>query len=451
MNRRKFISTAVCLVAALTLDVLVARAAVTAVPDRADGRYRAGETVTFTVTVTDGPKTNPVLRTSGEVTWSLNNYGPKEVARGTADLAKGNPFKVAGTLDRPDFLRVQVTDGRKTVTAGAAGFDLDKIRQSHPRPADFDAYWKGEIARYRREIKPDFTLKFDPTRTTKDHDVYIVSCATFGGERVWGFLSVPKDKADAPFGLHVTVPGAGEGFTRCRHWLAKGWIRLLMNVHLFEPRATDAEQQAEVDRVHAALATRLGLKNRHTYATMYAGLDVSREAYRPHDVMLGMNALVDAVAARPDVDRSRVVYTGSSQGGGFGLYLTYLNDHIGKALIEVPAITGLFGEEDGRCPTWPRHYQQFEGAAWRKAQAVLPYFDAANFAAGIDKPIRFLVGFRDECCPPANIYAGINACPSTDKVVVGLPGVCHLWGLYPEGQKTDERFLRELVNDNRRQ
>ena len=203
-------------------------------------------------------------------------------------------------------------------------------------------------------------------------------------------------------------------------------INLVMNVHCFEPAATAVEQKRLMDGQNAALAKRFALPNPKAYCGL-AGIAESREDYWYHDVMLGINRAVDWVCARPDADLTQVTYTGSSQGGGFGLFLNYLNGHFTKAFVAVCAITGHYGYRQGRQPGWPNLIASQDGAKRKSAERNAAYFDGVNFAARIRHPIRFIVGFADTTCPPVDVYAAYNASPSKDKAIVNAIGSGHSW------------------------
>ena len=386
--------------------------------DRKDALYSAGDEAVFTVSVKgdDG-----ALLKSGTAKWSLDNFGSVKYASGSADLAKGNPFTVKGGMKEEGFLRLNVSSGTNS-RVWAVGYDVEKIRQSEPCPADFDAYWASEKARLEREVPLDPKMTVDAKLSTKEYDCHRVSFATFNGKRVYGFLSVPKDKSKAPFRVRVIVPGAGPGAITCSTTPEE--ITLMMNVHTFEPEATREAQKEHMQKQNRALSEKFGLANKNSYCAL-AGISSSREDYWYHDVMLGINRAVDWVCARPDVDLSQVTYSGSSQGGGFGLFLNYLNKHFTKAFVAVCAITGHYGFRQNRMDGWPRLIAgQPDRAAAEKNAA---YFDGVYFAARIKHPIRFIVGFADTTCPPAAVYAAYNVCPSKDKAIVHAIGCGHGW------------------------
>ena len=398
--------------AALAMGVSIAAiAGISIVPDRPSALYRAGEETVFTVTVAgdDGEALK-----SGEAVWKIDNFGEVEFAAGSADLANGNPFTVKGTMGEPGFLRLIVKSSTNSAVQ-SVGYDVEKIRQDEPCPADFDEYWAAEKARLEREVPLDARRKFVARLSGERQDVYLVSFATFGGKRVYGFLRVPR-LAAKPLPLVVQVTDAGIGAVG--PWInADDAVSLTMNVHTFEPGETAAEQRRRMEEQNAKLSKEFGFK-RTAYCGVI-GIGVSREKYHYHDVMLGINRAVDWAAALPEVDPSRVVYFGSSQGGGFGMYLNCLNSHFSRALLAVPAIAGHYGHRQKRMDGWPRLVasQPDEGSK-ANAEKYAGYFDGVNFAARIRHSVRFVVGFRDQTCPAADVYAAYNACPSKDKAII---------------------------------
>ena len=388
--------------------------------DHADALYRVGEETVFTISVKgdDG-----ALLKSGAASWKLDNFGSEKLGSGSVDLGKGNPFTVKGKMDVEGFLRLHVKAETNSVIWGV-GYDVEKIRQSEPCPADFDAYWTAEKARLEREVPLDPKMTLDESLSKPAFDCYRVNFATFGGKRVYGFLAVPKDKSKAPFRIRVSVPGAGPGVISAGTDPSE--ITLVMNVHTFEPEKTAAEQKEHMDRQNAELAEKYGLPYKKAYCAL-AGIAESREDYWYHDVMLGINRAVDWVCARPDVDLTQVTYTGSSQGGGFGLFLNYLNSHFTKAFVAVCAITGHYGYRQNRQNGWPQLISGQPAAKKAAAERNAAYFDGVNFAARVKTPIRFIVGFADMTCSPAAVYAAYNVCPSKDKAIVNAIGSGHSW------------------------
>ncbi len=385
--------------------------------NHADALYRVGEEAEIRVTYYNDDGTRAK---SGKVRWYLDNFGSKKIADGVADLAQGNPFKVRGSLDRPDFLRLWVRNGNDRRT-WSVGYNVEEIRQPVDVPADFNDYWQGEKARLEREVPLD--PKCELVKNGKDFDTYKISFATFNRRRVYGFMTVPTNKALYPARVRIRVCDAGSGCIG--PWEANaGEITAIFSVHAFEPAATADAQKALLAQQNRALGVKWNLRT-NAYNTAHAGIDGKRGDYFFHDAMLGIARAVDWVIARPEADRKRVTYFGSSQGGGFGLFVTYLNGNFTRACFAVPAITGHFGDKCARQNGWPNLLGNLPADRRALAEANAPYYDGVSFAAQLKIPVRFIVGFSDTTCPPPDVYAAYNVCPSKDKAIINGIGCTH--------------------------
>lgn len=391
--------------------------------DEPERMRRVGEETEFRIFCTD-IGTNSV---GGEVEVRLDNFGSTTLVSRRIDPSKENPVILKGSLGSPGFLRVvAINPGISATPFGlgkgngcdSVGYEAEKLRPGFSRPADFDSYWEGEQKRLRREVALDVCR--EPLSGKKGFKIWRVSFATFGGKRVWGFLSMPDDGSNGPWPLKVNVPGAGPACSEALAPTEKGVISLVMNVHSFEPGKTQKEQSA----LYAEQDKRMLAKYGVTYAT--AGIAVSREECFFHDAILGIDRAVDWAAALPEVDRSRIWYHGGSQGGGFGMYLMGLNRNFTRGIVWVCALADHGGYLSGRIPGWPRMVARSGGKEAEKtaAQNAL-YFDACHFAPRVKVPVRMTVSLADVCCPPPSVWCVYNCLRSSDKEIVPCPGVGH--------------------------
>ncbi len=377
--------------------------------------YKCGETANFHVKVTQKEGGVP---TNGVLTAVLDNFGPKEVAKAKWDLAKTNEFDIAGTLAEPGFLRLTV-DGR----VWSVGFEPEKIAKGSPSPEDFDAFWSEAKAKFDREVPLDARVEPVDSRTTDAFSFYRVSFATYG-RRVYGLLSIPRDKAKAPYPVTIEVNAAGFGDwtnnmngspdTICARFSVYDW-----------PMDWEWKKngtKAKYDEMNKVLSARYSCSR---YCT--AGIAVSREEYYYYPVILGIDRAVNWVATSFPVDAGRIRYQGTSQGGGFGFYLCGLNKRFTKAVFYVPAITDTMGYLKGRQSGWPRIIEANSANPEQKAGAEqnAPYFDGANFASRITCPVRVAVGFSDTTCAPCAVYAAYNEIKSSDKEIRHGFGMTH--------------------------
>ena len=384
---------------------------------RGRSRWRpTGEKAVFTVTAVDDAG---VPLTNGMVSVFLDNFGSRVLLERRVDLSKENPFKLEGTLAKPGFLRARLSGGGCEGRVFGVGFSPEGIRPGAPDPADFDEFWANAVKRLDETVPVDARMELVPEKSKGACNYYRVSFATYGGRRVWGWLSEPKDLS-RKYPVRLSVPGAGIGAVGTGS--APGAICLTMNVHSYQqPETTQEERKARYDAQDAQYAKPNGVAR-----YCQAGIHKSREDYFYYASILGINRAFNWLAARPECDLTSFTYSGTSQGGGFGLYLCGLNKHITKGCIFVPAITDLLGSDvDGRQSGWPRIIEAQKEENRAAAAKNAPYFDAANFARRIKIPVRVVVGFADVTCAPCAVYAGYNVIPSADKKIFHGIGMGH--------------------------
>ena len=378
--------------------------------------YRIGEEAVFTVTATrDG---EPVAE--GWVDAKLDNFGPSVQLSNRVDLTKGNPFTVKGCLAEPGFLRLTLK-AKDVSKVWSVGYEPEGIVKGAPSPDDFDAFWSAARAKLAKEVPLDAKMTKIPERSTTDFDYYRVSFATFG-RRVYGYMSVPTDKSKAPYPVEFQVSAAGFGGWTNDMGGEKNLIKVFFSVYPWAPHWNwdTLGLKAAYDYMNAAYERQYGCKR---YCT--AGLSKNREDYFFYPVLLGIDRAVDWLAARPDVDRSRFWYQGTSQGGGFGFYLTGLNHAFTRAAFFVPAITDTMGYRKGRQSGWPQPVESHRGEDRATVEKWAPYFDGANFASRIACPVRVAVGFADTTCAPCAVYAAYNEIKVADKGIVHGFGMTH--------------------------
>lgn len=414
---KKLMTSLLALVPALVLAQSVA-----ITTDHTNAVYVCGQPATFTARVLGADQ--QLLKT-GRLAVSLSNFGPQILTNATFDLAQGNPVTCTGTLNRPGLLKCVASiklDKDYRGVYGAA-YEPEKIVAGSPRPADFDAFWDAAVKKLEAGVPVDAQVERLDKFCNEKHEGFRVSFATFDHARVYGFLAVPK--GTGPFPVSVNVPGAGPGVIGPDTGMAdRGFLRLVMNVHPFEPAATADAQKQLYDEQDKRLNAQFGVPR---YCQSGAA---GRETYFYYRIILGINRAVNWLAARPDADPARFFYSGTSQGGGFGFILCGLNRHFTRGAIYVPAITDLLGFQQGRDSGWPKLIENMRAEDKAAATKVAPYFDGAHFAARITCPVRVAVGFSDETCPPAAVYAGYNALRVTDKAIVHGLGMPHK--VFPE-------------------
>ena len=429
----KKLITSLCAVSALSIfaDQLVVEIS----SDHTNALYMCGEKVTFVVS---GLDTNRQFAAEGKCKIVVDNFTAKGVLLSEeVDFSKGNPQKREFTFDKPGFYRCMAPKVGKIDRFGkyilrdfvwGVGVEPEKIEKGSPSPADFDSFWEGERRRLAAEVPLDPVQTTVPEKTDKNFDYYRISFATFGGNRVHGYMSVPKDRSKGPFPVEFTVPGAGFGDWTNVMNPKKGRVCVFMSVFPFEPDWRYLELKLSESRfapLQKALKEKYGVG---TYSL--AGIAGRRDENYYHPVILGIDRAVDWVASQPFVDKSCFWYSGTSQGGAMGLCLCGLNKTFTKAALYVPAMTDTMGYLKGRVSGWPKPVESSPEDQKEAAAANAPYYDGANFASRIKCRVRVAVGFSDVSCPPAGVYATYNELKVKDRGIIhgiGMSHSCYGW------------------------
>ncbi|MDP9861735.1 MULTISPECIES: acetylxylan esterase [Streptosporangium] len=279
---------------------------------------------------------------------------------------------------------------------------LEQLRNYRPElrePAGFDAFWERTLAETRlHDLAPVFT--------EVETDLALVRCfdvryAGFGGHEIRGWLLVPA-AAEGPLPCVVQYIGYNGGRGMPHDWLTwpvAGWAVLVMDSRGQGGGWRAGETADPVGgtwgQVHGKLTQGVLDPDDYYYRRLYAD---------------GVRA-VEAARAHPLVDPSRVVVSGSSQGGALAMAVSALVPDLLFAFIDVPFMSHIrraaeITDEEpyaeiGRFLKNHRHRLD-------QVFATLDHFDGMNFAARNTTPALFSVGLRDGVTPASTVFAAYN-------------------------------------------
>lgn len=155
-----------------------------------------------------------------------------------------------------------------------------------------------------------------------------------------------------------------------------------------------------------------------------------------------LNALqaVNYLASRPDVDASRIVAVGGSQGGRLSVVVGALDPRI-KAIV--PAIPHFANHpylvwadacnacNEKRVPDLSKAVDGMDvlgpPADDTPRGRCLAYYDIMNFAPDVTCPVMMNAGLIDFISPPSGVWPTFLRLGSADKTLVPLPGMAHDW------------------------
>lgn len=371
-------------------------------PDHADGTYAVGERVGWTVAAAPGQRPAP-----GRYTWIVKRDGLAPVDSG-AFVFPGKKLRVETTLAAPGMILVEirppagVTDFRGAsksevgrVLLGAA-VAPQGIKPTEARPADFDSFWTAKIAELQN-------VPTEPVLTPGQSDVPGVEYATIRmnnvrGAHVYGQLAKPA--AEGKYPALLILQWASPPYPLQKVWVTsrakEGW--LVLNV---EPHDVPSDMpQAFYDALPAII------KQYNTVGTL------SREENYFLGMYLGDYRAMDYLAGRPDWDGKTLVVMGTSMGGQQSYAVAGLHPKVTGMIVNVPAGHDVSAPLHGRAAPYPNF-----DVSRPEVHRTAVYFDATNFAPHIRVPSLIGMGYIDETCPPAGIWASVNQMPGQKEVV----------------------------------
>ena len=277
--------------------------------------------------------------------------------------------------------------------------DLRVYRPERHEPADFDEFWRATLAAARSAAFPARFEPFDAGLTTVD--AFDVTFAGFGGDPIKAWLLLPASR-DARLPCVVEYLGYGRGRGHPVEWLtwaSMGYAHLVVDARgqggQWSPGETPDPHPAGGPQ-HPGFLTR--------------GIEDPQNYYYRRLIADSVRA-VDTVVDHPAIDRSRIVASGTSQGGGLALAVAGLSSDVAVLLADVPFLSDIrravtitdalpYAELAG--------YLRIQRLAVDSAFATLDYVDGVNFAVRATARSLFSVGLMDVICPPSTVFAAFN-------------------------------------------
>lgn len=284
----------------------------------------------------------------------------------------------------------------------------DYMGQS-PRPADFDSYWQAALGEMHAcdpkvELRP---AKFSAPGVECFHLFFTGT----GGARVHAKYLRPKGAKSCPVVL------AFHGYSGdCGDWSDK----LSYLSAGFAVAALDCRGQA-------GLSEDVGGVIGNTFkGHIIRGLDEKS----PHkllfrDIFLDTALLAEVVAAFPEIDETRMVARGGSQGGALTLVCAALSPRIRRASSMYPFLCDYRRVWDLDLTTRPyeeltEYFRKFDPRHEREEEIFtrLGYIDVQNLAPRISAEVLFAVGLVDQVCPPSTQFAAYNKMTCKKQLVI---------------------------------
>ncbi len=259
---------------------------------------------------------------------------------------------------------------------------------------DFDEFWEQTIAEAQAApLNPERTKLDYPSKAVTVNEV---SYSGVDGTRIHGWFIVPSfaGKETYPCLIHYHGFGGSRGEpSELMHWAMMGLAVLSVDCR---DQGGRTGSQAPYSHGFSGNVASKGVHNRYEYYFRHVYTDCLKA--------------VDFACGQPEVDASRIIVEGGSQGGALGMAVAALDDRPKLAMVDVPSNSDLVERVRGNHGAFAavadylrRHPEQTD-----LVMDNLSYFDTMNMADRITCPVLASVALKDEICPPLMYFATYN-------------------------------------------
>jgi cephalosporin-C deacetylase-like acetyl esterase len=303
-------------------------------------------------------------------------------------------------------------------TSFQVGYEPEKIVSPRDARPDFEAFWaetRRQLDQVPMEARTESMPQYDGAR-----QIYHVQMKSFGNVMIEGFYAVPKGGGRYP--ALIGFMGYGS-----------------------EPYIPSPNGNADFCELILSVRGQGIQKAKNPYGDWIVwGLE-RKEDYYYRGAFMDLIRGIDFLYSRPEVDTSKIVAEGGSQGGAFTLVACALDHRIKAAAPTIPFLSDY--RDYFRIVPWPyRSFQTYmsrnPGRSWEDIYQLLTYFDVKNFCGLIRCPIFMSVGLQDDVCPPHTNFSGYNLITAPKKYLVA-PEQAH--GVPRSWYATRMAFFREVL------
>ena len=269
------------------------------------------------------------------------------------------------------------------------------------KKTDFNAFWKNQIA----------MLRAAPLKMTKEirHTPYEKSFITYGISYTTHDKTVVEALFSVPAGRHneklpcVALFHGGGGSKRIYHdVMATGICCFAIDVRSQGGTTVDRAEYESGDTKGSLMSRDL----------------IHKESFYMRNIYLDAVRAIDVIALMPEVDASRIVTYGQSQGGALSVVASAFSGISKKCYVSEPSYcclhkrvelgSGVFSAAND----FLRRYPELTDAAFD----TLSYFDINNIVSFLKVPTDFCLALADTVCLPEFVYSAYAHIEATKEI-----------------------------------
>lgn len=280
-------------------------------------------------------------------------------------------------------------------------FSFDECFQSFPplpQADNLDGFWKKAIDGLRR-TPVDPRQKLMIGKSLGWESVSEVSFASFGGQRLHGYLSIPRKRGRTP--AVVSFHDYHDSFELDRGFSQEGLARLAIYLRGHEPHESAAA----------------GPQTPRPRFIEAAGLDEPEKSY-PYACYLDAIRCVDFLRLNKSIDAAHIGVLGRGFGAALAVFVAAaMEENVRAVALERPGFVWLsrWIEEAGSdAAAEIRALNEQSARARGRIKKSVQYLDALNWSGKLKQPVLCTTGLDDELNPPPLAFGFFNRL-QTDK------------------------------------
>jgi cephalosporin-C deacetylase len=282
--------------------------------------------------------------------------------------------------------------------------DLFEYLPPLTRRGDFDEFWKTTVD-IAKAIPMNIRMELydypSPYVT-----VYSITYNGFDETRIHGWYLVPKfvEKDKYPCLIHY------HGFTGNRGRPADFMQWIMMGVAVV---SVDCREQGGLTG-NSAQYSQGSVVNVNCKGVL------DKEEYYYRAVYMDCLKAIDFACRQKEVDDSRIIIEGGSQGGALGMAVCALDSRPYLAMVDVPSNSNIDKRVEGAFGSFASvtEYLKQNPDKIDKAMETLSYFDTMNMAHLIKCKVLASVALRDNTCPARFYFATYNRITSEKRIEI---------------------------------
>ncbi len=271
--------------------------------------------------------------------------------------------------------------------------ELKKQIFSQTMKADFADFWKAAVEDLRKKpltVKRErLSLPYDKSFTT-----YEITYNTHDDTEIHAYFSCPKREKGEKLPCVAFFHG-GSGYKVILHdILATGVCCFAIDVR--------SQGGTSVDKAIYTSGDRMG-------GLMTCGVLDKNEFYMKNIYLDAVRA-IDVIATLDEVDASRIVTFGGSQGGALSIVASALSGKVKKCYSCITSYcclkqrsengSGVFESTHAFLRVYPAHTDT--------VMDTLSYFDIINMVSLLETPVSFCLALADPICLPPYVYSAYH-------------------------------------------